>query len=122
VGLWPSGETFGESNDTPGRQRLVERLAELKPRLVVLESTGRLEVPMALELDERGVPYRIVNPRQVREFARSMGKLAKTDRIGALMLARWADSAEVEPKALPSPAWAPTPCACSPRPCPNWAH
>jgi len=63
VGLWPSGETFSDSNDPEGIARLGERMAELKPRLVVLESTGRLEVPMALELQERGIPYRIVNPR-----------------------------------------------------------
>ena len=104
VGLWPSEETFGESNDAEGIARLGKRLAELKPQLVVLESTGRLEVPLALELQERGIPYRIVNPRQVREFARAMGKLAKTDRIDAVMLARWAESARLEPKALPDPA------------------
>ena len=104
VGLWPSGETFHESNDLAGRERLARRLAELKPVLVVLESTGRLEVPIALELGERGVPYRIVNPRQVREFARAMGTLAKTDRIDALMLARFAQSAGLAPKALPDAA------------------
>ena len=101
VGLWPAGETFQETNDRQGIARLAERLAELHPRVVVLESTGRLEVPMALELGEQGVPYAIVNPRQVRDFARSMGKLAKTDRIDAVMLARWAESARVAPKPLP---------------------
>jgi transposase len=101
VGLWPSGETFQETNDRDGIKRLTERLVELHPRVVVLESTGRLEVPMALELGEQGVPYAIVNPRQVREFARSMGKLAKTDRIDAVMLARWAECARVAPKPLP---------------------
>ena len=104
VGLWPSGETFSDNNDAEGRDKLAQRLAEAKPRLVVLESTGRLEVPMALELGEHGVPYRIVNPRQVRDFARAMGKLAKTDLIDAVMLARWAESAKIEPKPLPDPA------------------
>jgi transposase len=104
VGLWPSEQSFSEPNEAQGRARLALRLAGLQPALVVLESTGRLEVPLALELEEHGVPYRIVNPRQVREFARSMGKLAKTDRIDALMLARWAESAKPEPKALPDPA------------------
>lgn len=104
VGLWPSGETFQETNDREGIERLAKRLAEVHPRLVVLESTGRLEVPLALELGEQAVPYRIVNPRQVREFARAMGKLAKTDRIDALLLARWAESAGLEPKALPDAA------------------
>jgi transposase len=103
VGVWPTGETFAESNAIEGRARLAERLAALQPALVVLESTGRLELPIALELGERGVPYRIVNPRQVREFARAMGRLAKTDKIDALMLARFAQSAQLEPKALPDP-------------------
>lgn len=101
VGVWPSGETFGESNDGNGIVRLAKSLAKAKPKIVVLESTGRLEVPLALELGERGVPYRIVNPRQVRDFARAMGLLAKTDRIDSLVLARWAESAKVEPKPLP---------------------
>jgi transposase len=104
VGLWPSGETFSEGNDGQGRQRLARRLAEANPKLVVLESTGRLEVPLALALDEQAVPYRIVNPRQVREFARAMGRLAKTDRIDAVMLARFAQSAGLAPKALPDAA------------------
>lgn len=104
VGRWPSGETFSESNDVKGRARLAARLAELSPQLVVLESTGRLEVPIALELGEHDVPYRIVNPRQVREFARAMGKLAKTDKIDAVMLARFGQSAQLEPKALPDAA------------------
>ncbi len=101
VGVWPSEETFGESNDGKGIVRLAKALAKAKPKIVVLESTGRLEVPLALELGERGVPYRIVNPRQVRDFARAMGLLAKTDRIDALVLARWAESARLEPKPLP---------------------
>jgi transposase len=104
VGVWPSGETWEERNDPQGRAKLAQRLSELKPKLVVLESTGRLEVPIALELDEQGVPYRIVNPRQIREFARSIGKLAKTDKIDALVLARWAESMKPEAKALPDAA------------------
>jgi transposase len=104
VAIWPGGETFSESNDVEGRERLALRLAELKPRLVVLESTGRLEVPIALELDERQVPYRIVNPRQVRDFARAKGTLAKTDRIDAVVIANFGSALELTPKALPDAA------------------
>lgn len=103
VGVWPSQEVFGDANDAMGIARLAERIAALKPRIVVLESTGRLEAPAALEFGEHGLAYRIVNPRQIRDFARSMGKLAKTDRIDALILARWAESAKPEPKPLPEP-------------------
>ena len=101
VGLWPSSETFKEANDSEGIAKLVERMLELKPALVVIEATGRLELPLALALDEAGVPYRIVNPRNVRQFARSMGILAKTDNIDGVVLARWGQSSGVEPKALP---------------------
>lgn len=104
VGLWPSRQTFSDSNDGPGRKRLAERLAELKVQLVVLESTGRMEVPMALELDEHQVPYRIVNPRPVRDFARAKGILAKTDKIDSVVLANFATSMDIEPKALPDAA------------------
>jgi|SRR5579863_333385 transposase len=104
LGVWPSQETFSASNDSQGRAQLAKRLAELKPRIVVMESTGGMEVPMALELGELGVPYRIVNPRQVRDFAKAKGILAKTDRIDSLVLAQFAQAMEVEPKALPDAA------------------
>lgn len=100
VGLWPSEKTFSEPNDAKGIARLVKRLSKRNPSLVVLESTGRLEVAVALELGEAGVPYRIVNPRQVRDFAKALGQLAKTDRIDSIVLARWAESAKLEPKPL----------------------
>lgn len=104
VGLWPSQEVFSDSNEAKGIKRLAKRIAECKPKLVIMESTGRLHMALALELGELGVPYRIVNPRQVRDFAKSLGLLAKTDRIDALVLARWAESAQLEPKALPDEA------------------
>ncbi len=101
AGLWPSQETSSETHDTEGIKRLAKRLAKAKPKIVVMESTGRLHVALALELDKRGVPYRIVNPRQVRDFARAMGILAKTDRIDSLVLARFAESVKLDPKPLP---------------------
>ena len=103
VAVCPSGQAFSEANAGQGINRLAERIAALKPRVVVLESTGRLEIPLALELGGQGVPYRIVNPRRIREFARARGKLAKTGRIDALILARWAELAKPDPKPLPEP-------------------
>jgi transposase len=97
-------ESFSVGNDKEGRGSLAQRLAGLKPRIVVMESTGGMELPMALELQERGVPFRIVNARQVRDFAKAKGILAKTDRIDALVLALFAHAMEVEPKALPDAA------------------
>jgi len=101
VGVWPTGETFSVANDRAGQIALAARLSGMMPRLVVLESTGKLEVPMALELGEHRVPYRIVNPRQVRDFAKAKGILAKTDRIDSVVLANFAAALEIEPKALP---------------------
>ncbi len=101
VGLWPTEETYSEANDAKGVVRLAKRLARAKPRLVVLESTGRLGLPIALAMEDQGVPYRVVNPRQVRDFARAMGKLAKTDRIDSLVLAHYAESSNLDPKPLP---------------------
>lgn len=101
AGFWPSKKTCSDPNDGKGIARLVKQLVRCKPRLVVLESTGRLQIPLALALGEAGVPYRIVNPRQVRDFAKALGQLAKTDRIDALVLARWGESAQLEAKPLP---------------------
>jgi transposase len=104
VGIRTTRETFSVSNDKEGRVQLAQRLAELKPRIVVMESTGGMELPIALELQDHGVPFRIVNARQVRDFAKAKGILAKTDRIDALVLAQFAHAMEVEPKALPDAA------------------
>lgn len=104
VGIRTTRESFNVRNDSEGRALLAQRLAELKPRIVVMESTGGMELPMALELQEHDVPFRIVNPRQVRDFAKAKGILAKTDRIDALVLAQFAQAMEIEPKALPDAA------------------
>lgn len=60
------------------------------PTLITLEATGGLERPVALALQHAGLPVAVLNPRQVREFARATGRLAKTDRLDAQMLARFA--------------------------------
>lgn len=70
-------------------------------RLVVLEATGRYEAPCAAALGLAGIPVAVVNPRQVRDFARATGQLAKTDRIDAALLAAFA--AKVQPEARPLP-------------------
>ena len=80
---------------------LVERLAALAPALVVLEATGGLEVAPAAALAAAGLPVAVVNPRQVRAFARATGRLAKTDRLDAEVIARFAEA--VRPPARPLP-------------------
>src|SRR5206468_12004772 len=80
---------------------LVERLAALAPALIVLEATGGLEVRLAAALAAAGLPVAVVNPRRVRAFARAAGRLAKTDRLDAEAIARFAEA--VRPPARPLP-------------------
>jgi transposase len=101
VAARPSGESWQVANTELGIATLVKRLAKLKPTLVVLEATGRLESAAVSALAVAEIPLVIVNPRHVRDFARSTGKLAKTDKLDAQMLARFADAIRPEPRPLP---------------------
>ena len=101
VALSPSAESWSVSNDPSGLKELVSRLREHGPALTVLEATGGYEKAAAAALAHAGLPLVIVNPRQVRDFARSTGQLAKTDRIDAQVLALFAERVRPEPKALP---------------------
>lgn len=78
------------ANDDAGIMQLVECLKQQPVQLVLLEATGRYERRVASELLEAGFNVAVVNPRQVRDFARALGKLAKTDRIDAMVLAQFA--------------------------------
>jgi len=93
VGWWPGGESFTLDNTSAGVEQLLARMRELDPRAVIVESSGGPEDLLVSELHAAGVPVAVVNPRQVREFARSLGKLAKNDRQDALVLAQFGHSA-----------------------------
>ena len=97
----PSGETFAVANDEDGLQALSGKLVEVRPALVVLEATGGLERPLAAVLFASGIACAVVNPRQARDFAKAIGRLAKTDRIDALVLARFAQAVQPTPKVPP---------------------
>jgi len=101
VHLRPSGERFVTDHDDEGVAALVGRLAALGPALVVLEATGGMEVRPAAALAAAGLPVAVVNPRQVRAFARAIGRLAKTDRLDAEAIARFAEA--VRPPVRPLP-------------------
>jgi len=75
----------------------------LAPIFVVMEATGGLEIPLADALGEAGIPTAIVNPRQVRDYARSTGKLVKTDVIDAQVLADFAATVHPEPRPPAAP-------------------
>jgi transposase len=83
---------------------LVERLRHRQPAGLVLEATGGLEVPLASALAVAGIPVAVVNPRQVRDFAKATGRLAKTDAIDAQTLARFAEAVRPAPRPLPDEA------------------
>ncbi len=83
VSVRPTGERWQLMNDEGGISELVGRLEALSPSLVVVEATGGLERALTAAVAAQGQPVVVVNPRQVREFARSTRRLAKTDRIDA---------------------------------------
>jgi transposase len=104
VALEPGGQTWRATNDEAGIGRSVERLRAVGPELVVLEATGGMEVALAGALAVAGLPVAVVNPRQGRDFARSTGRLAKTDRLDAHVLAPFAERIRPEPRPLPDAA------------------
>ena len=95
----PGGEVFAVARDSNGLAMLVERLQRLAPALVALEATGGYETVVASALGAAQLPLAVVNPRQIRDFARATGKLAKTDRIDAAAIAHFAEA--VRPPARP---------------------
>lgn len=80
---------------------LVEQLVTRHPTLIVLEATGGLEIPVTSALAAAGLPVVVVNPRQVRDFARAKGLLAKTDALDAQILAQFAEVMRPQPRPLP---------------------
>jgi transposase len=102
VHIRPNGESFTLARDGDALAALVERLRGLAPVLVVLEATGGYETVVASTIAAAGLLLAVVNPRQIRDFARATGKLAKTDRIDAAAIAHFADA--VRPPARPIPS------------------
>ena len=97
----PSNEAFGVARNSEGVAALVERMQALRPKRIVLEATGGFEQVVAAALAAAGLPVVVINPRQIREFARALGYLAKTDRLDAEVIALFAERAEPEVRALP---------------------
>ena len=99
----PSGEAFAVARDGEGLEQLVERLAARDVSLVVVEATGGFETTVAAALAGAGLPLAVVNPRQIRDFARALGRLAKTDAIDAEVIALFAEKVRPEARPLASP-------------------
>lgn len=97
----PGGTHARYQNDEAGIARIGGQLQAQAPTLVVLEATGGREVPLAAALAAAGLAVAVVNPRQVRDCARAVGQLAKTDALDAHLLARFAEVVRPEPRPLP---------------------
>lgn len=96
------GTSLRVGNDEAGHQELVARFRVAVPRLVLMEATGGLERALAVQLSAAGVLLRIVNARHVRHFAKATGLLAKTDRLDAQALVRFAQTLKPEPRSIAS--------------------
>lgn len=100
LAIIPSGENQGYDNNQQGIDQLVERLKTLDPKLIVLEATGGLEATAAAALAAAGLDVAVVNPGQVRHYARAVGKKAKTDRLDAFVLAEFGQATKPEVRPL----------------------
>jgi len=101
VFVHPSGESFRAANVTDGIADLTARMRKIKPVMVVLEATAGFERKAARALASAGIRVAVVNPRQVRDFAKAMGELAKTDAIDSAVIAQFAEAIKPKPRPLP---------------------
>ena len=117
VAVRPMDEGWTVSHDDAGIRQLVSQLKTLEPVMVMvlLEASGGFELPLVAALATEAVPVVVVNPRQVRDFAKATGKLAKTDALDAEVLAHFAEA--VRPPVRPLRGWTPRH-----RPSTPWSH
>lgn len=101
IAVIPDGNHWQVTNDASGIDILTKRLVALRPAGVVMEATGGIEMPVAVALYEVNIIAALVNPRQVRDFARSLGILAKTDKLDAKIIAKFAEATKPKPRPLP---------------------
>jgi len=99
MAMRPEGKAMTFSNTEDGIALLIDFLKPLCPSLVVLEATGGLEISLANALAIKEIPIVVINARQVRDFAKAIGRLAKTDRIDAEVIAQFAEA--VRPSVRP---------------------
>jgi transposase len=101
IAVSPQDLFFSETNDVAGHGALVQRLLELQPKVILIEATGGYENAAVAALGLAQLPVKVINPRQARDFAKALGKLAKTDKIDAFVLAQFAQMVQPQPSALP---------------------
>lgn len=96
----PNSQQHHFENDNKGIRQCLRMLIDLRPKLIVMESTGGYEVALASELYIAGLAVAVVNPRQIRDFARAIGQIAKTDKIDAKVIARYCSAVEPPAKGV----------------------
>lgn len=101
VAIRPTGQQWQVAYTEKGIQGLVDQFADLHPTLVLLEASGGLELRIVTALAAAGLPVAVINPRQVRDFAKATGELAKTDVLDAQILAYFAEAVRPTPRSLP---------------------
>ena len=99
IAVHPTGEHWSRDTDPDAVAELIERIRSASPDRVVMEATGGLEAPLAATLIDAGFAVAVVNPRQVRDFARATGTLAKTDRLDAGVIAEFGAKVRVHLRA-----------------------
>jgi transposase len=102
IDAYPDSHRLSTGNDEAGRASVLDFLKQCSPTLIVVEATGGLQTPLVALLMESGLAVAVVNPRQVRDFAKALGILAKTDRVDAHVLARFAQA--IRPEVRPRPS------------------
>lgn len=100
VHVLPDGQDLVFQNDPDGIKALCKKIGKLRPTLIVLEATGGLQIPAATALGLKKQPIVVINPRQARDFAKATGRLAKTDKIDAQILALFGQQIRPEPRPL----------------------
>ena len=104
VAVHPGGEVFAVDRNASGLDRLIERMRSVSPHMIALEATGGFETVVAASLAAAALPVVVVNPAQIRAFAKAVGQRAKTDPIDAAVIAHFAEATRPELRALPDEA------------------
>jgi transposase len=101
LAVHPDGRTWSEDNTARGIKAVIREMKRLKPEAIIVEATGGLERMLVAELGVADLPVVVVNPRQVRDFAKATGRLAKTDVIDARVLGHFGEAIRPEVRPLP---------------------
>jgi transposase len=101
IAIRPTGKIWRVDNNAQGIKELVDEFSKSAPELIVMEATGGYEMQAACELGAANLVVAVVNPRQARDFAKSLGRLAKTDKIDAMMLAHFGEAIRPEARKMP---------------------